>query len=134
MFAIIAAAATAVAGCDARGSDAPRRVGGATGHELAKQQVLHLGNGGEIQTLDPHRNEDVSGSNVLRDVYEGLVNETPNGDPEPGAAESWTVSEDGRTYVFALRRNARWSNGDSVTAHDFVYGFRRAADPKTLSG
>ncbi len=61
------------------------------------------------------------------------MSEAPNGDPEPGAAESWTVSEDGKTYVFALRRNARWSNGDPVTAHDFVYGFRRAADPKTLS-
>jgi oligopeptide transport system substrate-binding protein len=129
---MIAAAAAAVAGCDARGGT-PVLVGGATGRALAAHQVLHLGNGTEIQSLDPHRSEDVSGSNVLRDLYEGLVNEAPNADPEPGAAESWTVSEDGKTYVFALRRNARWSNGDLVTAHDFVYGFRRAADPKTLS-
>ena len=128
-----ATVAIVLAGCDARGSDAPARVGGATGHALAAHQVLHLGNGTEIQTLDPHRNEDVSGSNVLRDLYEGLVNEAPNGDPEPGAAASWTVSEDGKTYVFALRRNARWSNGDPVTADDFVYSFRRSADPKTLS-
>ena len=133
-IAIVAAAVTAAAvtGCDANGGT-PVRIGGATGRVLAAHQVLHLGNGTEIQTLDPHRNEDVSGSNVLRDVYEGLVNEAPNGDPEPGAAESWTVSEDGKTYVFALRRSARWSNGDPVSADDFVYGFRRAADPKTLS-
>jgi len=130
---LIAVSATALAGCDARGNDTGVRVGGATGRELAERQVLHLGNGVEIQTLDPARNEDVSGSNVLRDVYEGLVAEAPNGDPEPGAAESWSVSGDGKTYVFALRRNARWSNGDPVTANDFLYGFRRAADPKTLS-
>ena len=131
--AIFAAVAAAVAGCDARGTGTGGVIGGPTGHALAAHQVLHLGNGTEIQTLDPHRNEDVSGSNVLRDLYEGLVGEAPNGDPEPGAAESWTVSEDGKTYVFVLRRGARWSNGDPVTAHDFVYGFRRAADPKTLS-
>ena len=130
---IVAAAAAAITGCDARGNGTPVAIGGSNGGVLAAHQVLHLGNGTEIQTLDPARNEDVSGSNVLRDLYEGLVNETPNGDPEPGAAESWTVSEDGKTYVFALRQSARWSNGDPVTAHDFVYGFRRAADPKTLS-
>jgi oligopeptide transport system substrate-binding protein len=129
---IIAAAVTAIAGCDARGGT-PVAIGGSTGRVLAARQVLHLGNGTEIQTLDPARNEDVSGSNVLRDLYEGLVGETPNGDPEPGAAEAWTVSEDGKTYVFALRHSARWSNGDPVTANDFVYALRRAADPKTLS-
>jgi oligopeptide transport system substrate-binding protein len=128
----LAAVAAALAGCEASGSEGVH-IGGATGRELAKRQVLHLGNGTEIQTLDPHRNQDVSGANVLRDLYEGLVSETPNGDPEPGVAESWTISEDGKTYVFALRHNARWSNGDPVTARDFVYGFRRAVDPKTLS-
>jgi oligopeptide transport system substrate-binding protein len=132
-IAFIASASAAMAGCDALGNDVVVRVGGATGRELAKDQVLHLGNGVEIQTLDPQRNEDVSGSNVLRDLYEGLVEEATNGDPAPGAAESWTVSDDGKTYVFVLRRNARWSNGDPVTAHDFVYGFRRGVDPKTLS-
>jgi oligopeptide transport system substrate-binding protein len=126
-------AALMLAGCEARGNSPSVPVGGATGRELAERQVLHLGNGVEIQTLDAQRNEDVSGANVLRDLYEGLVAEAPNGDPEPGAAESWTVSDDGKTYVFALRRNARWSNGDPVTAQDFLFGFRRAADPKTLS-
>jgi len=131
--ALVAATAAALAGCDAFGNDTGTRVGGASGLELAAHQVLHLGNGVEIQTLDPQRNEDVSGANVLRDLFEGLVAEAPNGDPEPGAAESWTVSDDGKTYVFALRRNARWSNGDPVTAQDFVYGFRRGVDPKTLT-
>jgi oligopeptide transport system substrate-binding protein len=108
-------------------------IGGASGKELAAVQVAHLGNGTEIQTLDPHRNQDVSGANVLRDLFEGLINEAPNGDIEPGAAESWTVSDDGKTYTFKLRRAARWSNGDPVTAHDFVYGLQRSVDPATLS-
>ena len=81
-IAIVAAASAAITGCDARGNGAPVAIGGSTGRVLAAHQVLHLGNGTEIQTLDPARNEDVSGSNVLRDVFEGLVNETPNGDPE----------------------------------------------------
>jgi oligopeptide transport system substrate-binding protein len=108
-------------------------VGGASGAELAEQQVLHLGNGTEIQSLDPHRSEDVSGSNVQRDVFEGLVSEAPNGDLIPGAAESWQISADGKTYTFSLRRDALWSNGDPVTAHDFVFGLRRGIDPATLS-
>jgi oligopeptide transport system substrate-binding protein len=95
--------------------------------------VLHLGNGAEIQTLDPHRGEELQGSNVQRDIYEGLVIEAPNGDLIPGAAESWDVSDDGRIYTFHLRRNGRWSNGDPVTAHDFVFGLRRGADPATLT-
>lgn len=111
----------------------PPQIGGASGTELAERQVLHVGNGAELQSLDPHRSEDVSSSNVHRDIYEGLVNEAPNGDLIPGAAASWTVSEDGKTYVFELRRDGRWSNGDPVTAEDFVFSLRRGVDPATVS-
>jgi oligopeptide transport system substrate-binding protein len=132
------AALLALAGCggadDAAGAGGGAvQIGGPSGTELAERQVLHLGNGTEIQTLDPHRGEEIQGSNIQRDLYEGLVNEAPNGDLVPGAAESWTVSADGKLYTFRLRRNARWSNGDPVTAHDFVFGMRRGADPKTLT-
>ena len=108
-------------------------IGGATGRELAERQVLHKGNGAEPQSLDPHRGEGVPGSNIQRDLYEGLISEAPTGEVIPGAAESWDISEDGRTYTFSLRRNARWSNGDPVTAEDFVYSLRRSLDPATLS-
>ena len=108
-------------------------IGGATGQELAAQQVLHIGNGAEIQTLDPQRGQGDPSAIVLRDLFEGLVDEAPNGDLIPGAAESWTVSDDGKTYVFDLRRDARWSNGDPVTAADFVFGMQRGANPATLS-
>jgi oligopeptide transport system substrate-binding protein len=132
-----AAASMALGACDggaggeARAASGP--IGGASGTELADVQVIRIGNGTEIQTLDPHRGEEVQGANVMRDLYEGLVDEAANGDLIPGAAESWTRSDDGKTFTFALRKNARWSNGDPVTANDFVFGFRRAADPKTLS-
>lgn len=120
-------------GGDASSASATGPIGGATGTELAAQQVLHWGNGADPQTLDPHRAEGVPSSNIQRDLFEGLINEAPNGDLEPGAAESWTISDDGTVYTFALRRSARWSNGEPVTAHDFVYGLRRSLNPATLS-
>jgi oligopeptide transport system substrate-binding protein len=112
---------------------AQAEIGGPSGRDLADVQVLRIGNGAEIQTLDPHRGEEIQGANIQRDLYEGLVNEAPNGDIVPGAAESWTISDDRKTYTFRLRHDARWSNGDPVTSADFVYGLRRGVDPKTLS-
>ena len=87
LLAILAAAT--VAGCGSgAGAGTPggpqAQIGGASGTELAERQVLHVGNGAELQSLDPHRAEDVPSSNVHRDIYEGLVNEAPNGDLDPG--------------------------------------------------
>ena len=100
---------------------------------LAEEQVLRRGNGSEVQTLDPHKAEGVPASNILRDLYEGLTIESPAGEVIPGAAESWEISADGRIYTFNIRKNAKWSNGDPVTAHDFVFGLRRSVDPATGS-
>jgi oligopeptide transport system substrate-binding protein len=132
---MLAAALVASCGGGSGGTagGAQTQIGGPSGTELAEQQVLRVGNGAELQSLDPHRSEDVASSNVHRDIYEGLVNEAPNGDLVPGVASSWTVSDDGKTYVFNLRPEARWSNGDPVTAEDFVFALRRGADPKTVS-
>jgi oligopeptide transport system substrate-binding protein len=66
-----------------------------------------------------------------RDLYEGLVIHNNKGEVVPGVAESWTVSDDGRTYRFTLRANAKWSNGDPVRASDFVYSYRRLMNPET---
>jgi len=99
----------------------------------AAENVLRIGNGAEPQTLDPHRAEGVPESNILRDLFEGLVGEAPDGTLVPGAAQSWTISEDGLVYTFILREDARWSNGDAVTAADFEFGLRRSVDPATLS-
>ncbi len=97
------------------------------------EEALHRGNGAEVQTLDPHRAEGVPASNILRDLYEGLVIEAPNGRLIPGTADRWKIDESGTRYRFHIRESARWSNGDAVTADDFVYSLRRSVDPATGS-
>lgn len=100
---------------------------------LAVEQVLRRGNGEEPQTLDPHLAEGVPSSHILRDLFEGLTTEAPDGTTIPGTAQRWNISRDGKTYTFYLRRDARWSNGDPVVADDFVLGLQRSADPATAS-
>jgi len=100
---------------------------------LAREQVLRRDNREEPQTLDPHLAEGVPASHILRDLFEGLTAESPDGRVIPGAAVRWNISRDGKTYTFYLRRDARWSNGDPVTAQDFVYGLQRSANPATAS-
>ena len=85
------------------------------------------------QTLDPHRAEGTASATVLMDLYEGLVKEDPSGKVVAGAAERWTISEDGLMYTFYLRDNLRWSNGDALVAEDFAAGLRRTIDPQTAS-
>ena len=114
-------------------SDNNERYGGASGTELAEEQVFRKNNGAEPGSLDPHRAEGVPASNILRDLFECLVIELPNGDYVPGVAESWSVSDDSKRYVFTIRKNAKWSNGDKLTAEDYVFSLRRSVDPKTLS-
>ena len=103
------------------------------GVELAQKQVLVKGNGTEPATLDPQRMEGTPGANIAKDLFEGLVTQDDHGNIIPGVAKSWDISDDGLVYTFHLRNNAKWSNGDPVTADDFVFGFQRAVDPKTAS-
>ncbi|MCH8057232.1 MAG: peptide ABC transporter substrate-binding protein [Proteobacteria bacterium] len=100
---------------------------------LAEDQTVIRGNGEEPQTLDPHQAESVPSANILRDLFEGLTTEAPAGDIIPGAAIRWNISRDARTYTFYLRRDMLWSNGDPLTADDFVFSLRRAASPATAS-
>ena len=100
---------------------------------LAAEQILHRGNSGEPTTLDPHLADGVAAAHILRDLFEGLTSESPSGRVVPGAAIRWNISADGKSYTFYLRRDAKWSNGDPVTAEDFVYSFQRSADPATAS-
>ncbi len=91
-----------------------------------QNQVLHLGNGAEPQSLDPHIATSVSANNILSAIVEGLMSEHPKTlEPQPGVAERWDISEDRKTYIFHLRKDAKWSNGDPVTAQDFEYSYRR---------
>lgn len=118
-----------------RGRPVPLRLidGRPAPETLAAVQELHRNNGEEPQTLDPHLAEGVPSSHILRDLFEGLTSEAPDGAVVPGAAARWNISRDGKTYTFYLRREARWSNGDPVVAADFVYGLRRSAAPETAS-
>ena len=102
------------------------------GVELAAKQELIKGNGDEVQSLDPHKIEGVPEANVSYDLLEGLIINDTNGKPVPGVAESWD-NKDGKVWTFHLRKNAKWSNGEPVTAQDFVYSWQRLADPKTAS-
>jgi oligopeptide transport system substrate-binding protein len=86
------------------------------------------------RTLDPQVADDEYSFQVLRDVYEGLTQENNLGKIIPGIAESWSIDQNGTRYKFRLRRNALWSDGAPVTAEQFVYGLRRAVNPKTASG
>ncbi|MGF1700603.1 ABC transporter substrate-binding protein [Photobacterium makurazakiensis] len=102
------------------------------GVKLAAKQELVRGNGTEVESLDPQKVSGVPESNVIRDLLEGLVNQDSNGKLVGGVAESWET-EDNQTWVFNLRKDAKWSNGDPVVASDFVYTWQRLADPKTGS-
>ncbi len=104
-----------------------------TGVQLADRQVLIKGNGTEPATLDPQRMEGLPGANIAKDLFEGLVTQDDHGNIVPGVASSWEESKDGLVHTFHLRKEAKWSNGDPVTADDFVFGFQRAVDPKTAS-
>ncbi|SLN51152.1 Periplasmic oligopeptide-binding protein precursor [Aquimixticola soesokkakensis] len=86
-----------------------------------------------IKSMDPQINTDVEGSDILRNLFEGLYNEDATGALVPGVALDHTLSEDGLTYTFNLRDDAKWSDGKPVTANDFVYAWKRLADPATAS-
>jgi len=93
--------------------------------------VLRIGNGPEVESLDPQRASSVSALNVARDLYEGLTRIADDGRVVPAAARGWQLSADGRRYTFDLREDLRWSNGEPLTAEDFVAGLRRVVDPRT---
>jgi len=98
------------------------------------EKILHFGLGSEPQYLDPHLANSVSAHNVIIALIEGLVSEDPKTLKHvPGVAEKWDISEDGLVYTFHLRKNAKWSNGDPVTAHDFVYSYKRILNPELAS-
>ncbi len=104
-----------------------------TGEALADDQTFTYSLLDEFTTADPQMVEDVSGSYFVRDLFEGLMNQDADGNLIPGVATGYSTNEAKDVYTFTLRDNARWSDGNPVTAHDFVYAWRRLADPATGS-
>jgi oligopeptide transport system substrate-binding protein len=96
-----------------------------------REQILHIGNGSEPQGLDPHVVTGVPENRLIRALFEGLAVKNPYTlEPEPGVAERWEFSEDGRQITFHINPDARWSNGDPVTADDYVWSWMRALHPE----
>lgn len=102
------------------------------GTQLADKQEIVRHVKDEPASLDPIKAVGLPEAQVARDLFEGLVNQDANGKVIPGVAEKWQTS-DNQIWLFTLRKDARWSNGDPVTANDFVYSWQRLVDPKNLS-
>lgn len=94
--------------------------------------VLRRGISAKVDTLDPHRSSAKWENIVIADMIVGLMTVTPERDVIPGVAESWETSDDGLTWTFKLR-DSQWSDGEPVTAEDFVYAFRRIQNPEIAS-
>ena len=91
-------------------------------------------NESEVASVDPALITGQPEGRIVLSIFEGLTRpRADNNLAEPGVAEKWEISPDGRVYTFHLRHNAYWSNGEPVTAHDFLYSIRRLIDPLTFS-
>ena len=103
------------------------------GWTLAVPADLTIANGDEPQTLDPAIVTAQLDQRICLAIYEGLTSYDPAGNIVPGVAQSWEISPDARTYTFHLRPGAVWSNGDPLTANDFLESWKRVLDPATAS-
>lgn len=106
----------------------------AVNYKPSANQILNLGNGAEPRELDPALATGEPEGNILDNIFEGLASlDNKTLEPTPGVAESWTISKDGKTYTFKIRKDAKWSDGKSLTAHDFVWSWTRTLMPMTAS-
>ena len=107
--------------------------GSSSSSSSSKPQKLAWTEAAELTTMDPSKATDRYDADQFNNVMEGLIRLSNNAKATPGMATSWKESKDGKTWTFNLRKGAKWSNGDEVTANDFVYSWRRTVNPKTAS-
>ena len=112
-----------------QGSDAAK----AEGTEASDNSVLNVEIGPPQETIDPALNNAREAANMINHAFEGLLRNDKDGNPVPGQAESYEKSEDGLTYTFHIREGLKWSDGSDLTAKDFLYSWKRVADPATAS-
>lgn len=105
----------------------------ASASAASSKKALNWSIPSELSTIDPSKVTDTYGGDMVSNTLEGLYRLGKNSKIESGMAKKTTVSDDGLTYTFTLRSNNKWSNGDPVTAQDFVYSWQRTVDPKTAS-
>lgn len=108
-------------------------VGCGKSKQSSDKQIIRTSIDSELTSVDLSKTTALNSFTVLNNVDEGLLRLGKNSKIEPGIAQSYKESKDGKTYTFNLRKNAKWSNGDPVTAQDFVYSWRRTLNPKTSS-
>jgi oligopeptide transport system substrate-binding protein len=126
---LFGALAIAAAGCG--GGDEGGAGGTGGGTAAAAEQILRMGWGAEPPSLDPGLATDTTSSNVLLAIMDPLVRLNPEtNEAEPSLAESWDISEDGKTITYHLSPDGKWTNGDPVTAGDFVYSWKRTLSPE----
>ena len=102
--------------------------------QAPKNNILRYVTGSEPESLDPQFGTGQPEARIYLALYDRLVEYHPKtGEPIPSVAESWEISSDGTEYLFHLRNNAKFSNGDTISANDFVYSFRRALSPELAS-
>jgi oligopeptide transport system substrate-binding protein len=97
------------------------------------EMVFNRGNSADPESLDPHKTSTVYEAHILRDLFSGLTAQDAKAEVIPGAAESWTVSDDKKVYTFKLRADGKWSDGSPVTAEDFVFSWRRLLNKETAA-
>lgn len=98
-----------------------------------KKQVLNVTVSEEIPSLDTVKTTDGTSAHIMQNIFEGLYVLNDQDQPTPAIAKSFKRSEDGKKYTFDLRKDAKWSNGDNVTANDFIFAWKRAINPETAS-
>lgn len=118
-----------LAGCGSSSDGGATAEGGAA--KGAQELTFNLGS--DLKTLDPALNQAVDGGIVLENLFEGLYKPDDKFKPVPGIAESYDLSDDQTVYTFHLRKDAKWTNGDPVTAGDFEYAWKRVLDPATAA-
>lgn len=103
-----------------------------TAAETNPDKVLNLSVATE-PIMDPAYVTDSYSMPMIKNIFEGLTRPTNDGEIVPAMAESWDISEDGKTYTFNIREGVQWSNGDPVTAQDFEYAWKRILNPETAA-
>ncbi|MBO8170121.1 MAG: peptide ABC transporter substrate-binding protein [Thermoanaerobacteraceae bacterium] len=129
VIALVLVVAFALAGCGAPQDGGSEGDGAQAGDEAVKQRIVY-NVGSEPETIDPGKATGQPDLTVINAAMEGLTRYNLDGELEPAMAEDWEVSEDGTVYKFYIREDAKWSNGDPVTAYDFEYAWKRVLDPE----
>lgn len=135
MLVLVVALTMLLAACGNKNNDGTNTAGngGSNGDASAAPQEFRFTLASEPPSLDPALMTDAQSSIVAAGLYEGLTRLNTEGQPENAMAEDIKASEDGKTYTIKIRQDAKWSNGDPVTAHDFEYAWKRSLNPETAS-